>query len=183
MGPLSSDQIRKMLGKGVYPGSMLAWGPGMTRWIPIQEVPEFKNYFHSSSLPIGRLEKRKAPRAPLSGIVRFCRIQENGALSPNTHLGTSRNISVHGMRIDSIGIPKRVGMQLELHFEPTEIVIIPSFTVRAEVARIDSAGSFGVRFLDLSQNLLEVIKKYIEEHTEAAPIELETFEGRKRSTR
>jgi hypothetical protein len=163
-GPMSLEEIRVILKNGKLDGQIFAHQPGMDQWVPVEQIPELKEFHRKveekkeAEKPSGN--RRVSRRQRLVATVRF----ELAAVNERMrvwHVGLCKDICDTGMLVLSKTPPGYPGSLLFFVLEPASK--LPSISGTATIVRLlPDEGGFAVRFKDLDAKAKAALQLYVE---------------------
>lgn len=154
-GPYSLDLIKKLFIENRINAKTFVFAKGMKNWQLLADFDDFESIFSDVPPPIKDEDRRGAKRKPF--IARMY-IQSKKIV----FVGICRDISIGGMQVLVDNFPGTVGerIAINVHPENTEYHFVASGNI---VRMLDGGQGFSFRFVDLSEESSNAIKKYINE--------------------
>lgn len=154
-GPFSIELLIRLFEEKRINGKTLVFTQGMSSWQFLAEIEGYEDVFHEAPPVISESEKRTAVRKPF--IARMF-IQNQKSVFE----GICRDISIGGMQVLVDNFPGRNGERININVHPENSDF--SFVASGEIVRLLEGGQgFSFRFIDLSEDALSAIDRYLKQ--------------------
>jgi hypothetical protein len=170
-GPMSVEEMKKILEKRTFKNQVYAWYKGLKTWFPVQEISGFTHLtFEESQMKSDShqlLERlvysREARTSKRKEIVATVRQIQKGALPKNMPFGVCVNISDTGVQV-LLEEPCKLLPDQNYNFEllPLTIYGMPTLFFQGRVIWVKDGGvRVGVSFNSFERNGLDKLAEYL----------------------
>ena len=154
-GPYQISILKQLFDQNRINAKTFIFVEGMQEWKALADFEDFETVFSQTPPVIEEVERRSYKRRPL--IARM--FIEN---QKQVYLGMCRDVSIGGMQVLVDHFPAVIGDRISLNVHPDNSDY--HFVASGEIVRLlDGNQGFSFRFIDLSDESIRSIEKYVRE--------------------